>query len=223
MTAHKVSFARGSDNRRNSTPRDPRLYERAHLVTSAEVIFTNHENIKHGRLLDVSRSGAKIAIPQSGIRVGVRLEGKFSGASGVITFVAEVMHWSEWASEAGVRFVGMSSEDAHEVGKYITALKESGKACVVSTNDRMVIVQGALLGRMTRPFLRACEAVQARKIDLGQVIDADSGGVGLLMIAKERWGSEVSRCPPNIQDLLNLSRHSSGVLGTNNLARQRMR
>jgi ABC-type transporter Mla MlaB component len=219
MTGYTVSFARGADNRQNHAPRDPRLYERAHLVKPADVIFRNHEKVKHGCLLDISRTGAKIAVPQGGVRLGSRLEGEFVGVSGIsIVFVAEVMHWSEWATEAGVRFIGMSGDGARQIGEYISELKGSGKACVVSTSDRMVIVQGALLGRMTRPFLKACEAVQARQIDLGQVIEADSGGVGLLMIAKERWGSEVSRCPQHIRDLLNLSRHSSRVLGSRHFA-----
>jgi ABC-type transporter Mla MlaB component len=210
MNSKKVAFARGSDQRKNATQRDPRIHERACLVSPAKVIF---QSSTAGLLLDISKTGAKINIPGGGTRVGQKLAGEFFDFGGsAIRFAAEIMHWSEWTEEAGIRFSEMNTETIQLIGNYISDLKRNGLACIVTARDRKVIVQGALTGKMTRPFLKACEAVNATTIDLGLVVNADSGGVGLLMIAKERWGCTVHSCPPQLRKLLSLSELSAGVL-----------
>ncbi len=210
MNSKKVAFSRGSSQSKNVTQRDPRIHERASLVSPAKVTF---QSSKTGLLLDISRTGAKINIPGGCARAGQKLTGEFCDFGGyVIRFTAEIMHWSEWSEEAGIRFSEMNTETTQLIGNYISDLKKNGLACIVTARDRKVIVQGALTGKMTRPFLKACEAVNATTIDLGLVVNADSGGVGLLMIAKERWGSTVHSCPPQLRKLLSLSELSSGVL-----------
>ena len=216
MNRSKVAFARGTDQLKNITLRDPRINERACLVSPAKVIL---QPTATGLLLDISRTGAKINIPGGRARAGQKLMGEFADLNGsAVRFTAEIMHWSEWAEEAGVRFTEMKPETTQSIGNYIWDLKKNGLACVVTARDRKVIVQGALTGKMTRPFLKACEAVSATTIDLGLVVNTDSGGVGLLMIAKERWGSTVQSCPPELKRLLSLSELSSRVLAQGSAA-----